>query len=282
MNARHQTGKKHKSDDVLEQLLSRTATYFQKYWRPVGLVLALVAVSLIGYQHYVSRRGSELELTWAEYAELPQVHPLMPEEQRREELRSIAEQCRRLLAERWETVATPWVLLRLGTAYLELGEPESAISPLERITKEYSDHYVYRLALPNLAAALEQSGEYRRAFDQYKTIAEKEYGNPVRWIDAGRNMELAGEREAAIEAYETAFDKTNENGFKRDRWELAEFRLKTLQRGGELLSPPPEKEIESPEAGEHEHEIELPSPPPAQLPEETEPEETPPEIPLAE
>ncbi len=235
MSDRHQTGGQHGTGDVMERLLSATTVGLRKYWRPAALALAIAIVAFLVYINYTGRRRAEREQTWAALSQMPAV---MPGQVRDEELRTVADECRRLLAGR-RTAATPWVLLKLGNVYMELGQTEAAAGTFGRIKEAYPDHYVYLPALRNLGAALEQEGEYRRAAAAYAIVAERAPGAAFRWIDAGRNLELAGEIEAAIAAYERAKEKVADAQIENNHRELAEFRLATLQRDGEPLTPLP-------------------------------------------
>ncbi len=243
MSDRHRTGGQHGTGDVLERLLSATTDGLQKYWRPAALALAIVIVSFLAYVNYTGRRRAELEQTWAALSQMP---PMLPGQVPDEELRTVADECRRLLAGR-RTAATPWVLLKLGNVHMELGEAEAAAGAYGRIKEAYPDHYVYLPALRNLGAALELEGEYRRAAAAYEIVAEQASGAAFRWIDAGRNWELAGEREAAIAAYERAKEQAAGARIENHYRDLAAFRLATLQRDGEPLTPLPPPVVHLPE-----------------------------------
>ncbi len=254
MNTHQKTRHSHTSDDLFQGISSSFSTYFNKYWRPVALVLALIVISAVGYQSYVGRRNTEFETTWNSLAALPDVDPSMDENQQLEALRTIVSECQQLLADRWTTRATPWVLLRLGGAHLELGEPQTAADAFKRIINEYEGHYVYSLALPNLATAFEHMEDYEQAAQIYLLAAEDNRGSAPDWVAVGRSREFAGDRDGAVAAYEKAMELAGDMPRSADYHRMAQFRVKTLARGEELLSPPPPPTPPEPEEDEDEKE----------------------------
>ncbi len=240
MDKRQKTGGEHKSGGGLEHFFSRIAEDFHRFWRPVAAVVVILVAGFLVYQNYAVRRDTHFKATWKALSELPRVHPMMSEEQREEQLRDVIEECRRLLAEQWKTRATPWVLLRLGNAHLKLGEPEAAAVAFDRVKEEYKNHHVYHLALPNLAVSLEQVGDHDEAAGIYEILISEEPDNPFWAVAAGRNYELAGDRDAAINAYRKAVRKAADKEVARHKLEVVDFRVSVLEREGDLLQALPE------------------------------------------
>ena len=156
MNAvqKQEHGHGHKHNEGLEKAINITTEYLKKYWRPTALAIAVILVAVISWQSYANRKASEFQLTWAALAELPSPHPFMQPDEKAEMIKNNIETCQRLLSERWNTEATPWVMLRLANAHLELGEPAPAVELLTQIKREYPHHHAYSLAVPKLAGAL--------------------------------------------------------------------------------------------------------------------------------
>jgi len=281
---RQKTTKEHESNDVMHRLFSRVTANFQKYWRLIALVISVVIIAVLAYQNYNVRRESHYEAKWRALNAMPNVNPMMEGEQRMEALGEIVEESNRLITEHWRTRATPWVFLTLGNAYLELGEPESAANAYERIREDYSDHYLYLQALPNLAVALEQTDDYSAAADLYDILAEEDPLNPAWRVAAGRNREFAENRDAAIAAYEEAVERASDLEIAKNELELAEYRIAVLKRGGEFLAPPPEPSAPVVPEEVDPDEMPVPEEMPEELPvespvDEPAPEEMPEELP---
>lgn len=233
-NRNHRTSE----DGSLHELQEAIHDYAQQYWRHVLVALLSVAVVLVGYHSWRKTRRTERAQTWQKLNELPPLSSLMFRQDRVEQQRKIIEQCKDLLTNRWETPATPWVLLKLANAQLAAERTLAAHQTLQRLRRDFPDHYATRMASQVRAAVMEDMGNYEEAAQLYKQLAREGGKDSPFWVDTGRAWEMAGRREMAQDAYRKVASLDKAEG--ADQFPMASFRLKVLKQGGELLSPPPE------------------------------------------
>jgi len=226
-------------EELLARFLDRYREPLRRYGRyvVVGLLAALVA--LLAYRQYRVRALSEQAKSWERLSELPMTGmPAMNPDGAAQIHRSIIAPCEKLLEERWETDATPWILLKLCAARQSAGRYEEVLEACRELQERFPDHYAAGLAERYVAAALEQSGHYEGAAEAYEKLASEPEESLRFWLDAGRCWELAGRREAARHAYEqlTGSPEAQQTAFVG----IAESRLKRVATKEEpLLSVPP-------------------------------------------
>jgi len=210
-------------------------------------VLVAVVAVLLAYGSWHNKARSARDLTWKALSALPAADPFMLQADSQQLLEHTISRCEKILQERWRTDATPWVLLRLGSAQQAAGYVSEALNTYRRLADRYPDHTATSMSAPNLAAVLEQTGDYEAARRQYEELANEGGQRSPWWIDVGRTCELAGRRDAAMEAYGRLAPE--DNGEKQPEAEdagepardfpLARWRLSRLRSGKPLLAAPP-------------------------------------------
>lgn len=226
------------ADDFLENLYEQVHDYTQRYWRHVLVVVLAIIVVLMGYQSYTTRLRTEEAQTWNQISDLPALNQLMFRRDREKQHQQIIDSCKKMLSKRWQSGATPWVLLKLANVQLAADRLGAARETLDRLNRDYPNHYATGMATKTRAALLEDMRRYEEAANLYAKLARNAgEGSPL-WVDAGRARELAGDKDGAIEAYAEVVEATGqENGAEFPR---AGFRYDILNSGGPLLPPPPE------------------------------------------
>jgi tetratricopeptide (TPR) repeat protein len=271
-NTRHQ---RPPDSDSLEQLYEQVHDYVVTYWRHMLVVVLAIIVALMGYQSWRNRLRAEEARTWRRLGELPALNALMFRRDSEKQQQQIIETCKEILGKRWQTSATPWVLLKLANAQLASKRLGAARETLQRLNRDYSDHYATRMATKAQATLLEDLRRYKEAAALYTRMAKNADEHSPFWLDAGRARELAGDKEGALAAYEKLL-KTAQNG----NFPEARFRYKLLAGDGPMLSPPPEPPAppKPAETGSSPESEGLPLPGPEQAPsEEASPRESQPD-----
>ena len=226
-------------EELLQRFLERYREPLRRYGRyvVVGLLAALLA--LLVYRQYRVKALSEQAKSWEMLGELPMTGmPAMNPGDAAQIHSSVIAPCEKLLQERWETDATPWILLKLCGARQSAGLYEEVLEACRQLQERFPDHYAASLAERYRAAALEQSGHYERAAEAYEKVASEPEGSLHFWLEAGRCWELAGQREAARHAYHqlTGSPEAQQTAFVG----IAESRLKRVATNEEpLFSLPP-------------------------------------------
>jgi len=82
-------------------------------------------------------------------------------------------------------------LLLMGTAYLELGEAEKALGPLEKAAKAQPDNLD---AQEVLGEALLSLGQLEEAGKRFRSLAQRDAGNPRVWYGLGLSYERLAQR----------------------------------------------------------------------------------------
>ena len=231
MHAGSQRPGSRSSDEVFETLFAHAKRFLQRHGRRVLMVTAAALVVLLAYRGYRNKAGKEQVESWKELATLTAVQDvfLEPEEANRL-LMEVIRGCEAILDRHWKSDATPWVLLRLANAQRLAGFHKHALETYRRLEKEHPSHYATSFAALNLAGVLEDMGRFEEAARAYEALARQGGENSVFWVDAGRSWEMAGNRDAAVRAYQGVADK---EGFA-----LAAYRLESLTAGKPLLTPP--------------------------------------------
>lgn len=226
-------------EEAWQQLRRRLSQVWQEYGRTVVVTGAAVAVVLIGYNAYRRRMQEDRSATWQALASLPDPasYAMMSPQDAEKQRQQVIERCRQILEARWESSATPWVLLRLANAQLDAGRGEEAMVTYRRLMKEYPESTAAETARPALAGALEEMGRYEEAAELYRELAEEQ--DPTHWMDVARNLELAGRVEEAAKCYRKVTESTESSS---ELAQAAEYRLTYLKRGEALSVPPPPPE----------------------------------------
>ncbi|MBS3762136.1 MAG: tetratricopeptide repeat protein [Planctomycetes bacterium] len=212
--------------------------YFEKYWRTALVVVLAIIVLLLFYQSWRKKATLEEASAWQQLSSLPSASsPYMQPEQRNKIQREVIKSCENLLDEGWDNSATPWVMLKLANTLFSAGQYPEALTIYKQLTKKYPKHHATRFSAPSLAATLETLGQYKEAAAQYTKIAQRRSENSRFWLDVGRTHELAGDRQAAMRAYENVVSSKGKKPDETTR--LAEFRLGNLRAGEKLLPPVP-------------------------------------------
>jgi len=249
MRARKQQPVSLSGEETLASVLARARRLLGRHGGSILIGAVAVLVVLFGYRGYRSKALSEQAESWQALAALPSVqHEFLTPEANEKLLTQIIQGCRGILDTRWKTDATPWVMLRLASAQRSAGLYQDALETCSRLAKEYSSHYAAGVAAESRAGLLEETGQYKEAALAYEALARLHREGSPYWPDVGRNWELAGDREAAIHAYEMVADK---EGFV-----ISASRLKSLKAGKPLLvapppPPPPAPSAEGVPPGEH-------------------------------
>jgi len=224
-------------EDIFERLLARARQAAGRYGAYALAAALVLVVALLVHHNYRARLRREQARAWQELSEMPGLSPNDGTPEWQEQTRQIISRCKSMLADRWETDATAWVLLKLANAQRAAGELEDALQSYRRLRQEYEGHYAATLTGPNVAGLLEEMGRYREAAAAYEEIAREQGGRSRLWLDAGRSWELAGEREAAIRAYRQIAGSADEAD--NEAAAIAAGRLDDLEAGRPLLEPPP-------------------------------------------
>ena len=247
MRAQKQQPVGRSGEDALANVLAKTRILLNRHGRAILVAAVAALIVLLGYRGYRNKALSEQVESWEALAALPSVQPefLEPEEAD-ERLREVIQRCRGILDERWKTDATPWVMLRLANAQRSAGLYKDAQEICRQLAEQYPSHYATGVAAASRAALLEETGQFGEAALAYEELARLRREGSAYWPDAGRNWEMAGDKDAAVRAYEMVADK---EGFT-----VAASRLKNLTAGRPLLTappPPPEPSAEEVPPGEH-------------------------------
>ena len=239
--------------DPLETVLAQVTQWWREHGRIV-IVLSVVALgALLGYNAYRNKREREEADSWGALWRLPAstYFTTGPEDQSQEERDRIIQECQSILDSRSSSSATPWILLKLANVHYQSGRPGEAQGFYRRVLKEHPQSAAADMAIPALAAALEDGGQYAQAADLFEQLATQQGTGSRYWLEAARNRELEGDVELAQKHYQTFVQGAGEEYAQFIA--QAEYRLKGLE-SGQLLSvpPPPEPlpELETPEAGE--------------------------------
>ena len=239
MRARRPEPEAPSGEEILEKLFERYRAPLRRYGRFVLLGLAAVIVALLAYGQRNAKARSEQVQSWQGLGDLPPADLLSFDPERSAQLRrQVIERCNRMLKDRWETDATPWIMLKLGNAQQSAGLHKEALETYRKLKDRFPDHLAATLAERDRVAALEEMGRYVQAARACEALAAK-HGEDLRfWLDAGRCWELAGNTQAALGAYEKLCgmpDKAHQEDL-----EMAAARLKRLRRDQPaLLALPP-------------------------------------------
>jgi len=234
---------KHQEPDVFENFLERSSQFVQQYWRHGIMIVAVIVLVLLGYRAYTHKGTLELAQTADQLNALPMVGPQMWGPDPDEAARAAIAGCKQILSTRWETDATPWVLLKLANAQRSLGLHDEALKTYDRLRREHETHQATRLAAAPRAATLEDARRYEEAALAYEGLAGQQGNSSAHWVDAGRAWELAHNREAAIEAYSKLAAWALQAGAEaqgRQEAAVATDRLDHLAGGQPMLAPPPQ------------------------------------------
>lgn len=218
--------------DALDAFVQRLRPFAQQYGRGALIALAAVLVVYFAWHGYRGKARAQRAASWEALSGLPATdQPYMKRDEAEEMFLQAIDGCQEILDEHWKTDATPWVLLKMASAQGFAGLHEDALATHLRLQEEYPSHLAARISAPNLAGTMEQLGRYRDAATEYERIARQQGEHSSLWADAARCWEMAGEKEAALRAYEKV---AQEEGFA-----AAAFRLKSLTAGKPLLTAPP-------------------------------------------
>mgnify|MGYP006292662791 CR=1 FL=1 len=114
--------------DPLHQAWEWFSEHGEQYVRPALIGLVVLIGGLLLYRSYRNKYAAERVQTWQQISELPPLpSSLMRQENPEAAREKIIRQCRQILSERWNTRATPWVLLKLGNAQLAAQEYQDEI-----------------------------------------------------------------------------------------------------------------------------------------------------------
>ncbi|MFW6044541.1 MAG: tetratricopeptide repeat protein [Planctomycetota bacterium] len=232
-------GTDRQAHDIWDDIQVRIINLGRHYGRHVLVVLIVAIAVLIGYHNWHQTRHEQKAATWKELGQLPNIQTLDSSEDKGEELQKIEQTCTQILTERWETDATPWVMLKLARVRIASDNIEAARETLQTLLEDYPQHQASEMASRMLAGVMEQLGEYKQAARLYETLVERQDDTDF-WMDAGRAWEMAGDRDRALDAYDE-FLETNDDS------PVASFRYARLKNGAELLSPPPETDDVNPQ-----------------------------------
>jgi len=218
--------------------LSRVGQWIGEH-RSLVLIAALAGMALIFFIHgYLGRARTEWVETWQELGMVQEVRaPADAKDPVVSRARLVEAQCRSILERHWKTEATPWVLLQLAAAQQAAGDFGAALGTFERLRTEYPQHYATDLSAEGYAAALGDSGQFEQAAQEYEKLAERAGPGSRHQLDAGLSLELAGNRDAAIAAYQKLVAAAAEAS--PGLTERAQWRLQGLTAAPEWLLPPP-------------------------------------------
>ncbi len=227
---------------------NRALEWFNRYRRHLLIAAAGVLLLLFGIQNYRSTARTERTESWRALSEvrgiLPPPDAADPEAAR---ARLAVDAYRRILDERWETDATPWVILEMAMAQSKAGDRQGALASYGRLYEEYEGHFAALFGRAGYAPALDDEGRIEEAVAAYERLASARGDDSLFWLDVGRGLELAGDREGAMGAYERiarAEPEGADGASARAAW-----RLNRLKAGEPLLGPvPPEPATQVPEA----------------------------------
>lgn len=223
----------HAPPDPLENIFSYLRQAAHSYGRMVVAAGVAVVLVVVGVQTYRSRVQSESAVSWAKIGRLEN-YAQQKGKQKGKQLDSAIKEYETMLEKRWETSATPWILLKLGNARREAGRLNEALSAYRRLREEYGNSMAASMAAPALAGTLEEMGRYEEAAREYEKLAAKE--NDARYyLNAGRCWQLSGAFEKAKKDYQRAREEAGSE--RTEISELAEFGLNAVARGDKLTVP---------------------------------------------
>jgi tetratricopeptide (TPR) repeat protein len=229
---------------------NRALEWFNRYRRHLLIAAAGLLLLLLVTQSYRSKARTERTESWRALSEVRAI-PLPPDAVDPEEAhaRLVVDACRRILNERWETDATPWAILEMAVAQNKAGDRQGALASYRRLREEYEGHFAALFAAAGHAAALDDDGRIEEAVATYEELASARGDDSLFWLDVGRCLELAGDREGAMGAYERIARAEPEEGAEGASARAA-WRLNRLKAGtGPLLDPvPPAPETPVPAA----------------------------------
>jgi len=236
-------------DDLWQHLREQFEDWWQEYGRTLVVVAVVAAAVLVSYNAYRKRVESDEAATWEALDRLPEMARLsrMNPQDADKERKQIVESCQKILESRWETKATPWVLLRMANAQRELERLEDAVAAFGRLREEHPASRAAEMAKAPLACTLEEMGQYAEAAEIFREIAEGQGEDSVHWLDVARNLELAGQIEEAQNRYRQLQENLDKS---TDLVQAAVYRLKYLGEGSTLDPPPPPPPEEEPEGEE--------------------------------
>jgi tetratricopeptide (TPR) repeat protein len=231
--------------EVLLNLVDRATEFLKKNGLHILVVLLIFTLAAVLLRTAHFRRVGQANVAWNALAALPEstilAHDMVlgdPTEIAVQRQDAMAK-CRALL-EGPETEATPWILYKLGNLESAAGDWTAALSTYERLLREYPESGAAEAAEGAMAAALEDSGDYRGAAQAYERAATN--GISLYLVDAGRAWELAGDAGAAERCYNAAL-----GAGVGERYEgLVATRLEGVREGALLPEPPAFKTPELP------------------------------------
>ena len=231
-------------DEIFERLLRLGKDLIGRYGRPVAVCVAVVAIALLVHRIYTIKRSSEERSSWQELSAIPGITlPMsLAGEDGIAQVKQLAKRCQQILDSHWETSATPWAFLKLGNLQYSAGLLADATTTYQRLIGDHPGHVAAETARSCLAALLEDRGLYNESAELCLHLAEQTSQNAAFFLHAGRNYELAGNREKARESYLLLLGKQAEDA--ADSREVAEWRLGRLEKG-ELFSLPPPPHLEA-------------------------------------
>lgn len=231
------TGAATGTDRDWHSLASEFVGKYSMYLLVGALAIVLLAMFWQGYR----RKGhTERVASWRELGKLPQPPGFyMDEQQRLEHTGKVAQRCRLILETHWETDATPWVLLKMATAQRESGDRTGAILIYGRLWREYGAHAATTMSASAYAGTLADEGRFAAAAETYEKLAAREGDTSRSWLAAGRCREMAGDRQAAVTAYQKLAGKTDDDDPLGPPAKAA-WRLGILRSDGPLLAAVPE------------------------------------------
>ena len=237
------------AEDVLEGALVKLKDVGSSYGLYILAGVAVLVIALIVLHSYQSKARRDEAKVWQELGQMPPLSRRDLQPASDEDLQQIIGQCQRLLKESWKTNATAWVLLKVANAERAAGRFEDALKSYEQLQRDYPEHYATRLAAASHAGVLEETGRHKEAAAAYEQLAGRRVQDAHFWLDAGRSWELAGEKDAAMQAYRRLVESAG--GSPSEASELAVARVSELARGEALLAvpPPPPVEQKAPKSG---------------------------------
>jgi len=227
--------------DALENVLALAKRWWGEHGRIVLVLSVVVLGALLGYNAYRNKRERDERASWEALSRLPSPAYLLTlsQEQSEQERAGIIKECEDILDSRPRTAATPWVLLKLANAHCRSGHLSEAERFCRRVLENYPRSGAARMARSVLAAVLEDAGRHSEAAELFERLATRRAGEPLCWLDAARNRELAGQVELARKDYRAFVEAGTEE--HPQLLALARHRLKSLDEG-QLLSVPPAPE----------------------------------------
>lgn len=249
--------------DPMQDLLQAVQSAAERHWRHLLVVLLAIIAVLLGYHNWRSRKDAELAETWRALNQMPPIQSLRYQQDRQKRLDEVITKCKSILSERWDTSATPWVLLKLGNAQIQAERMLAADKTLATLQRDFPEHYAAKMAQTIRGGVKEDIKEYEKAARIYSEVARQQAGESDQWVDTGRAWEMAGKKKLALSAYDKILD--DNSGLS-----LARFRRNIIIRTGELLpSLPPRPEPEKrPEGVESSADEDAKAPSPAQTKDE--------------